>query len=150
MSSWPELERCLARSGPLQGPAIACERFGFRQVTPITEKHGVACIPMRLESRDNADMEQAIEHQENGAKGAFYVEQDGRRLAEMSYSRTNATLVIVDHTEVDASLGGQGVGRKLLDAMVQWARATGTKVVPLCTYAKAQFDKDPSIRDVLV
>lgn len=129
---------------------VVYERFGFRQVAPVTEKHGVAHIPMRLESRDNAGMEQTIEHRENGTKGAFYVEKDGRRLAEMSYSRTNATLVIVDHTEVDASLGGQGVGRKLLDALVQWARATGTKVVPLCSFAKAQFDKDPSIRDVLV
>ena len=94
-------------------------------------------------------MEHTIEHQEHGAKGAFYVEKDGRRLAEMSYSRTNAALVIVDHTEVDASLGGQGVGRKLLGALVQWARATGTKVVPLCSFAKAQFDRDASIRDVL-
>lgn len=95
-------------------------------------------------------MQHTIQHQEDNAKGAFYVEKDGRRVAEMSYSRTNAALVIVDHTEVDASLGGQGVGRQLLAALVQWARETGTKLVPLCSYAKGQFDKDPSIRDVLV
>jgi uncharacterized protein len=92
----------------------------------------------------------AIAHEERDAKGAFYVEQGGRRLAEMTYSRTNPTMIIVDHTDVDASLGGQGVGRKLLAALVQWARDTRTKVVPLCPFAKAQFDKDPSIRDVLV
>jgi len=97
-----------------------------------------------------SNMEQTIEHHEHDAKGAFYVERDGRRLAEMTYSRTNAAMIIVDHTEVDASLGGQGVGRQLLDRLVHWARATGTKVVPLCRFAKAQFDKDPSIRDVLV
>jgi predicted GNAT family acetyltransferase len=91
-----------------------------------------------------------VAHQERDAKGAFFVEKEGRRLAEMTYSRTNATMIIVDHTDVDASLGGQGVGRRLLDALVQWARATGTKVVPLCPFAKAQFTKDPSIRDVLV
>lgn len=68
----------------------------------------------------------------------------------MTYSRTNATLIVIDHTEVDASLGGQGVGRQLLDALVQWARATGTKVIPLCPFAKAQFEKTPAIRDVLV
>ena len=94
-------------------------------------------------------MDHPIEHQESGAKGAFYVENDGRRLAEMTYSRTNATLVIVDHTEVDGALGGQGVGRALLGALVQWARSTGTKVMPLCPFAKAQFDKEPSLRDVL-
>jgi predicted GNAT family acetyltransferase len=94
-------------------------------------------------------MEYAIEHEEAAAKGAFFVQKDGQRVAEMSYSRTNATLIIIDHTEVDASLSGQGVGKKLLGALVDWARSTGTKVVPLCPFAKAQFDKDPSIRDVL-
>lgn len=95
-------------------------------------------------------MEHSIQHQEADAKGAFYLERDGRRLAEMTYSRTNATMIIVDHTEVDASLSGQGVGKQMLGALVQWARATGTKVLPLCPFAKAQFTKDPSIRDVLV
>jgi uncharacterized protein len=95
-------------------------------------------------------MDHQVEHQEKDAKGAFFVQSEGQRVAEMTYSRTNATMVIVDHTEVDASLSGQGVGRKLLNALVQWARATGTKVVPLCPFAKAQFSKDPSIRDVLV
>lgn len=94
-------------------------------------------------------MDITIEHRDEGTKGAFFMRQDGRRLAEMSYSRTNASLVIIDHTEVDASLGGQGVGRRLLDALVDWARATGTKVVPLCPFAKSRFDKDASIRDVL-
>lgn len=95
-------------------------------------------------------MEYSIEHEDEGAKGAFFVQNDGRRLAEMTYSRTNAALIIIDHTEVDASLGGQGVGRKLLNALVGWVRSEGIKVVPLCPFAKAQFEKDASIRDVLV
>ncbi|MDD2180392.1 N-acetyltransferase [Acidovorax sp. D2M1] len=94
-------------------------------------------------------MPHTIHHQEQDAKGAFYIEHTGQRLAEMTYSRTNATMVIVDHTEVSTSLGGQGVGRALLGALVQWARATNTKVVPLCPFAKAQFDKDTSLSDVL-
>lgn len=94
-------------------------------------------------------MTHTIQHQEQDAKGAFYVEDRGQRLAEMTYSRTNAAMVIVDHTEVATALSGQGVGRALLGALVQWARATGTKVLPLCPFAKAQFDKDATLRDVL-
>jgi uncharacterized protein len=94
-------------------------------------------------------MEHTVEHQEEGTKGAFFIQSSAARVAEMSYSRVNPTLVIVDHTVVEPALGGQGIGRKLLDALVGWARATGTKVMPLCPYAKAQFDKDASIRDVL-
>ncbi|MGF6214255.1 GNAT family N-acetyltransferase [Comamonas odontotermitis] len=95
-------------------------------------------------------MQYTIHHQEADAKGAFFVDKSGQRMAEMTYSRTNAAMVIIDHTEVDESLRGEGVGRQLLDALVAWARETGTKVLPLCPFAKAQFGKDASIHDVLV
>ena len=68
----------------------------------------------------------------------------------MTYSRANESLVIIDHTEVDPSLSGQGIGRLLLGTLVDWARDTGTRVMPLCPYAKAQFEKDASLRDVLM
>lgn len=90
-----------------------------------------------------------IEHQEQDAKGAFFVQQGGQRIAEMTYSRTSPALIIIDHTDVSESLKGQGVGRQLLDALVAWVRSTDTKVIALCPFAKSQFDKDPSIRDVL-
>lgn len=90
-----------------------------------------------------------IQHEETGHRGAFFVEQDGKRLAQMTYSRANSKLVIIDHTDIDATLAGQGVGRKLLDTAVLWARGGDTKFAVTCPFATAQFSKDPSIRDVL-
>ncbi len=90
-----------------------------------------------------------IAHEEIEGRGAFFIDREGVRLAEMTYSRVSPALVIVDHTEVHEKLQGMGVARKLLDKLVAWARETGTKVTATCPYAKAQFDKDPSIRDVL-
>jgi predicted GNAT family acetyltransferase len=90
-----------------------------------------------------------IQHQESASRGAFVIQRDGRRIAEMTYTRTNPSLVVVDHTFVDPSLRGQGVARQLQDAMVAWARESATKVIPVCSYVKVQFDRDASIRDVL-
>jgi predicted GNAT family acetyltransferase len=90
-----------------------------------------------------------IAHEEVDGRGAFFLDREGVRLAEMTYSRVSASHVIVDHTEVHEKLQGMGVARKLLDKLVGWARETGTKITATCPYAKAQFDKDPSIRDVL-
>ena len=90
-----------------------------------------------------------IEHAEDEGRGAFFVQKQGVRLAEMTYSRVDPKLVIIDHTEVKQALQGLGVARKLLDYAVNWARTTGTKIIATCPYAKAQFEKDPSIRDVL-
>lgn len=90
-----------------------------------------------------------IEREENGHRAAVFVRQDGKRVAEMTFSRVNEKKWIIDHTDVDDSLRGQGAGRKLLDVAVDWARKNGVKYLPLCPFAKAQFEKDPSIRDVL-
>lgn len=47
----------------------------------------------------------------------------------MTCSRANSALVIIDSTEVNAALSGQGVGRRLLDVAVAWARKTQTKIM---------------------
>jgi predicted GNAT family acetyltransferase len=94
-------------------------------------------------------MDLPIAHTETGGRGAFFIEQEGKRVARMTYSRANDSLVTIEHTEVDPSLGGRGIGRRLLDAAVAWARETNTKLAATCSYARAQFAKDPSIRDVL-
>jgi len=90
-----------------------------------------------------------IEHEEESGRGAFFIAKQGLRLAEMTYSRVDPKLVIIDHTEVNDALQGMGVARKLLDHPVAWARETQTKLMATCPYASAQFAKDASIRDVL-
>ncbi|MCC6335614.1 MAG: N-acetyltransferase [Myxococcales bacterium] len=88
-------------------------------------------------------------HEEQGHRGAFFLEKEGARLAQMTYTRSSAGLILIDHTEVSDALRGQGAGKELLDALVAWARQTKTKVLPVCPYAKAQFEKHAALRDVL-
>lgn len=90
-----------------------------------------------------------ILHAEHDNRGSFFIERDGRRVAELTYGRRSASLVNIDHTEVDASLRGQGAARQLLDAVVHWARETHTQLSATCSYASVQFAKDASIQDVL-
>ncbi len=90
----------------------------------------------------------AIQHEEDGGRGAFFVERESIRLGEMTYSRLDEHLIIVDHTSVDEQLRGLGMARRLLDKLVAWARETKTRVAATCPYAKAQFEKDATIQDV--
>ena len=87
-------------------------------------------------------------HQRDGHKGAFVMERDGKRLAEMTYTIAGSR-VIIDHTTVDDALRGTGAGGKLVEAAVQWARAEKQKILPLCPFAKSVFDKTPAYSDVL-
>jgi uncharacterized protein len=89
-----------------------------------------------------------VAHEEQGHRGAFIIERDGKRLAELTYTVAGSR-VILDHTSVDDSLRGQGAGRQLVEKAVAWARAENRKLMPLCAYAKSVFDRTPEYRDVL-
>lgn len=91
-----------------------------------------------------------ISHQQEGRHGSFFIERDGKRVAEQTYTlRRGGKLASIDHTEVDESLRGQGIARKLTVATVEWARAGGIKILPLCPFAKAVIERDPSLQDVV-
>ncbi|MFT3707998.1 MAG: GNAT family N-acetyltransferase [Archangium sp.] len=90
-----------------------------------------------------------VQHEVKGHRSAFFLEKDGERVATMTMSRVNDHTTMIDHTEVSDTLRGQGAGRELLDAAVAWARGNNQKFIPVCPFAKAQFDKDATIRDIL-
>ncbi|TAH12233.1 MAG: N-acetyltransferase [Sphingobacteriia bacterium] len=90
-----------------------------------------------------------ILQKDDGKKGSFYIENQNNILAEMTYVWAGMDKFIIDHTEVSDQLAGKGIGKKLLTATVQFARDKKVKIMPLCPFAKAVFDKDPSFNDVL-
>jgi predicted GNAT family acetyltransferase len=89
-----------------------------------------------------------ISHERQGHRGAFVIDEDGKRLAEMTYT-VAGTRVIIDHTSIDDALRGTGAGAQLVKAAVEWARAENRKLMPLCPFARSVFDKTPEYRDVL-
>lgn len=90
-----------------------------------------------------------IQHQNDSKGGTFYYEQDGNRLAEMVYVMAGDDKMIIEHTEVDESLKGQGIGKSLQEHLVEYARQKHIKVIPLCPFAKATFEKVKEWQDVL-
>jgi predicted GNAT family acetyltransferase len=90
-----------------------------------------------------------IQRIEHGSKGAFIIKENNERLAEMTYSKAGDSLIIIDHTEVSDALRGKGAGKQLVTAAVDYARANQLKILPLCPFAKAVFDKTPEFSDVL-
>ena len=81
---------------------------------------------------------------EANGRGAFVVERDGERLAEMVIAVDNQN-VTVYHTEVSEKLKGQGVASKLLSTMVDYARKHRLKVIALCPYVGVQFKRHPEL-----
>jgi hypothetical protein len=89
-----------------------------------------------------------VQHQETESKGSFYYEPEAKRLAEMTYSKAGTQMIIIDHTEVDESLTGKGVGLELLKYAIDFVRERKIKILPLCPFAKAMLQKHPEWKDV--
>jgi predicted GNAT family acetyltransferase len=89
----------------------------------------------------------AVAHEERPSKGRYAIRLDGAE-AEMTYTRAGEQLVIIDHTSVPDALRGRGLGAVLVARAVEDARAAGKTIMPLCPFAKAQFDRHPDWSDV--
>lgn len=89
-----------------------------------------------------------IQREEHGSKGTFFISAQGERLAEMTYSKAGDTRLIIDHTEVSDALKGKGAGKQLVTAAVNFARQQKIKILPLCPFARAVFEKTPEFADV--
>ena len=91
-----------------------------------------------------------IKQNNNEKNGIFDAFIDGQHAGEMTYTWAGSDKFIIDHTGVDEGFNGRGVGKEILLAVVDFARKEGKKIIPLCPFAKAQFEKNADLRDVLV
>lgn len=82
-----------------------------------------------------------IQHTDNGTSGLFFVELDGKEKARITYRHTGDQQITIDHTEVNDELKGEGVGHKLINAMVDYLRKNNLKAVAECPFVKSVFDK---------
>lgn len=89
-----------------------------------------------------------IKLEESGTKGMFYIEKDGQRAGQLTFSKAGER-IIIDHTEVSDALKGQNAGKQLVAAAVKHARENHLKVIPLCPFAKSVFDRVKDYQDVL-
>lgn len=94
-------------------------------------------------------MHSSISYEDKETDGVFYLEKEGKRLAEMTYSKAGTDRIIIDHTEVDPALRGTGAGKDLVMYAVEYARNQEIKIIPLCPFANSVFQKTQEIRDVL-
>ena len=88
-----------------------------------------------------------IKHIELSGKGAFVIKRDHERIAELTYEREGDTINI-DHTEVDQSLRGQGVGEQLVEEAVKFARENDMKITATCPYASKKLSRNSEYSDV--
>jgi len=83
--------------------------------------------------------EVAVEN--NKIRQRFEIRMDGH-LAKLNY-RVNDGEIDLIHTEVAEELGGRGLGNKLVEAALAYARDNKLKVVPSCSFVSKYLTRHP-------
>lgn len=91
--------------------------------------------------------EAAFQVENNPAAGRFEAVVDGQ-LAQAQYRRVGERILFT-HTEVPEQLEGRGIAGQLARAGLDFARAEGLTVVPLCPFIASYIERHPEYQDLL-
>lgn len=69
--------------------------------------------------------------------------------AYLSYENIDDGTLDYNHTIVPKSLGGQGVGSQLAKFALDYAKESGKKVVPSCSFIADFIHKNPEYSDLI-
>jgi predicted GNAT family acetyltransferase len=76
------------------------------------------------------------------------LDDEGREAGEITWALAE-DVMIVDHTFVDDKYRGKGYAVDLVRHVVDKARRDDEKVLPLCPFARKEFQEKPEYQDVL-
>ena len=86
-----------------------------------------------FEAQKARDMKQDVQEGISTAYGS----------TKSSYQKLESAKLVIKHTEVDRSLEGQGIAKKLLEEVAAFARDKNYKILPICPFAKNIMYKYP-------
>lgn len=79
----------------------------------------------------------------------FYVGEDEQNAqAVITFKQVDNNEIDIDHTGVADELGGQGLGKQLVEAVVNYARENNLKIIASCPFAKNVLEKNEDYQDV--
>lgn len=90
-----------------------------------------------------------IQRDEDDRGGRYSVRREGHE-AEMIYTFADDDVISIDHTGVPTPLRGRGIAKALVARGVDDARREGRRIIARCPFARAQIERHPEWRRMLV
>lgn len=88
-----------------------------------------------------------IKFEECETGGRYYIPEFGSQdVAELTYHYNDDGTITADHTYVPHRKRGKGLAYKLLERLMEDARARDWKIVPSCSYVAAEMRRKPEWR----
>lgn len=90
-----------------------------------------------------------IVREEANGRGRLLLDDDGNPIGTLSYRWADPQTLVIEHVGVDPKFRGRGHAQKLVEYAIEMAKETGSRIVPLCSYAAAYFQRHPEHKGVL-
>lgn len=126
---------------PRRRPWVDLTQAPAKEIAQIIDR-----CPSRALQYELKEQQVDIVFEEKGPRSVAYVASEAIGKCEVSVC---GALWLITHTEVSPAYGGQGIARRLVDAVVEEARKRHVRIDPLCPYAKRLMEGSDAYRDVL-
>lgn len=83
------------------------------------------------------------------SRGYALAKDNEKQAGMMTYSITGPNLIIIDYTEIKPEFQDKTVGEQLFYKVVEMAKKNHIKIIPVCPFAAAMFNKFSDVDYVL-
>lgn len=90
-----------------------------------------------------------IQQEEDNAKGAFFIDSHGKRIAEILWRHDGEHTIEVYRTFTEPSLRGKGVAGHLVERVAKLARERKLRINASCSYAYKWISASDDYRGLL-
>ncbi len=90
-----------------------------------------------------------IQHRQTESNGEFFLlDQNGNKVAELTYFFVDEQTINANHTYVSETLRGQGVADQLYRELVNFVRDKKLKLIPTCSYIVKKWQRENKSQSV--
>ncbi len=90
-----------------------------------------------------------IQHKQTESNGEFFLlDQNGDKVAELTYFLVDEQTINANHTYVSETLRGQGVADQLYRELVNFVRDKKLKLIPTCSYIVKKWQRENKSQSV--
>ena len=90
-----------------------------------------------------------IQHKQTESNGEFFLlDQNGDKVAELTYFFVDEQTINANHTYVSETLRGQGVADQLYRELVIFVRDKKLKLIPTCSYIVKKWQRENKSQSV--
>jgi len=81
-------------------------------------------------------------------KNRFYMVDSNDEIGEVTFTEDYPSVLSINHTFVNPKYRGQHIAKQLIQAVVDRAASEHKLILPICSYAKASFERNPEYQKI--